>query len=234
MIIYLIKTIQEKKEPEFNKLASVFLTVAGEGHAAASDGRRRDLNIHLSLAEDPNFDRSGADLVSHLEISHSQADSGYVVVDTLDGLVRLKIPPATESDYAEIDDLQPIEEGVKGVFLEKEGVGLILLELEGRGLFTSLSSNLRGKNLIIIVITKTPKPPPRFIDEDALDSVVGINYRPLRDCLRTKHWLEADTETHKLMLQAAGRAQEGWFDEASLKRFPCQDLQIIDRLWSKY
>jgi hypothetical protein len=52
--------------------------------------------------------------------------------------------------------------------------------------------------------------------------------------LRTKNWREADAETQKVMLQAADRAQEGWLDEASLKRFPCQDLQTIDRLWSKY
>jgi GUN4-like/DnaJ C terminal domain len=222
-------------EPEFNRLASVCFTVAGEGHAEAGNGSRGDLNVHLSLAEDPNFSRLDTDLFSHLEISQSQADSGYVIVDTLDGLTRCKIPLASERDDAQSEDLLPIEAGVEGAFIMGEArEKAIFLALEGRGLFTSMSSNLRGKHLLVLIVTEAPKPPPRFADEDALDSAVGVNYRPLRDWLRTKNWREADTETHKVMLQACKRESEGWLDEASLKQFSCQDLQTIDRLWSKY
>jgi hypothetical protein len=211
-------------EKPHKELASVAFTVVGEGDAAR-DGSRSDLQVALSLVEDPNFPRTGIDLISYLEISQSQADLGYVIVDTLDGLARFKIPLVTERD---------IEEGVTGAFIENEGARAIFLELEGRGLFTSASSNSRGKHLLFIAIAENPKPPPRLADEDALDSAVGINYRPLRDWLRTKQWHEADIETDKVMLQACKRESEGWLDEASLNRFPCQDLQTIDRLWCKY
>jgi hypothetical protein len=36
------------------------------------------------------------------------------------------------------------------------------------------------------------------------------------------------------MLKASGREKEGWIDLESIKKFPCEDLQTIDRLWVHY
>jgi hypothetical protein len=36
------------------------------------------------------------------------------------------------------------------------------------------------------------------------------------------------------MLKASGREKEGWIDLESIKKFSCEDLQTIDRLWVHY
>jgi GUN4-like len=69
------------------------------------------------------------------------------------------------------------------------------------------------------------------IDTLELASEKGVDYRNLRDLLKTEKWREADQETLKVMLKAANRESKGWLDSDSLKNFPCQDLKTIDQLW---
>ena len=65
-------------------------------------------------------------------------------------------------------------------------------------------------------------------------SAKGIDYSELEQLLKNKQWYEADQLTDKLMLKASGREEEGWIDLDSIKKFPCEDLQTIDRLWVHY
>ena len=67
-----------------------------------------------------------------------------------------------------------------------------------------------------------------------LVSAVGVSYSRLRDLLVAKKWREADEETDKRMLEVAGRESEGWLRDSDIKKFPCQDLATIDKLWVKY
>ena len=67
-----------------------------------------------------------------------------------------------------------------------------------------------------------------------LVSAVGVSYSRLRDLLVAKKWREADEETRKRMLEVAGRESEGWCRGSDIKKFPCQDLATIDKLWVKY
>jgi serine/threonine protein kinase len=72
------------------------------------------------------------------------------------------------------------------------------------------------------------------ISSDHLSSAVGIDYSKLKDLLAARKWKEADEETAMVMLQAAGREEEGWLDLEHITNFPCEDLGIIDHLWVKY
>ncbi|MFB2922542.1 protein kinase domain-containing protein [Aerosakkonema funiforme] len=72
------------------------------------------------------------------------------------------------------------------------------------------------------------------IEADDLRSDKGVDYRKLRDLLKAGNWKEADEETGRVMLKAAGREKEGWLDDESINKFPCTDLRTIDRLWVKY
>lgn len=63
-----------------------------------------------------------------------------------------------------------------------------------------------------------------------ISAVTGVDYTPLRDLLAAGKWREADEKTTKLMLKAAGRESEGWFNHKSLQEFSCSDLKTIDRL----
>ncbi|MEB3147423.1 MAG: serine/threonine-protein kinase, partial [Sphaerospermopsis sp.] len=67
-----------------------------------------------------------------------------------------------------------------------------------------------------------------------LISSVGMDYRKLRDLLKTGNWKEADRETRRVMLAVAKREREGWLDTKSIDNFPCEDLLTIDQLWVKY
>jgi eukaryotic-like serine/threonine-protein kinase len=67
-----------------------------------------------------------------------------------------------------------------------------------------------------------------------LKSARDVDYTRLRDLLAAGKWKEADWETRKVMLKAARREKEGWFDTNSIENFPCDDLRTIDQLWVKY
>ncbi|MBO1349308.1 MAG: GUN4 domain-containing protein [Hormoscilla sp. GUM202] len=59
-------------------------------------------------------------------------------------------------------------------------------------------------------------------------------YHKLQDLLAAGEWKEADRETALVMLQVAGREEEGWLSIEALEKFPCEDLHAIDKLWVKY
>ncbi len=61
-----------------------------------------------------------------------------------------------------------------------------------------------------------------------------MDYTRLRDLLVAQMWKEADKETGNVMLQAAGRTQQGYLDVHACCNFPSLDLRTIDQLWLKY
>ena len=95
---------------------------------------------------------------------------------------------------------------------------------------TSDSTTVQNKQVDNIIA------PQETTDEKNIvkSSETGINYTRLEELLATENWQEAHQETRDLMIQAGGREEAGYLDEESIKNFPCQDLNTIDRLWSKY
>ncbi|MEA5618263.1 serine/threonine-protein kinase [Cronbergia sp. UHCC 0137] len=69
---------------------------------------------------------------------------------------------------------------------------------------------------------------------NTLYSATGVNYKRLRNLLMMKQWQQADQETWVVMCQALSKHQNSYFSPGDLEKFPCEDLQIIDRLWTKY
>ena len=53
----------------------------------------------------------------------------------------------------------------------------------------------------------------------------------LRMLLKSGQWKDADKETTQLMLQVAGKEEQGYLEEEDIKNFPCEDLLTVDRLW---
>lgn len=66
---------------------------------------------------------------------------------------------------------------------------------------------------------------------DRLVPDVWKNYRKLSHLLVEKRWKEADFETKLILLSVAGRTAEGWMRAEDFKKFPCEDLCRLDRLW---
>ncbi|NEP79691.1 MAG: hypothetical protein F6K39_16880 [Okeania sp. SIO3B3] len=59
-------------------------------------------------------------------------------------------------------------------------------------------------------------------------------YFKLREFLAAKKWKKADYETYQVMLQVAGREEQGYLKEEDVEKFPCTELYIVDKLWVKY
>ena len=78
---------------------------------------------------------------------------------------------------------------------------------------------------------KTQPPPPLPQPTPIISPVTGVDYTPLRNLLAAGKWKEADQETTRAMLQAAGREKEGYFTIEDIDDLSCEDLRIIDQLW---
>jgi molecular chaperone DnaJ len=74
------------------------LTVPGEGHAGRCGGAPGDLRLAIHLLPHPVFTRDGHDLLIHVPIAvHEAALGARIEVPGLDGPVRLRVPPGTQS-----------------------------------------------------------------------------------------------------------------------------------------
>lgn len=65
-------------------------------------------------------------------------------------------------------------------------------------------------------------------------SEVGIDYQPLIRLLSTEKWKKADGKTWEILLQIAGREEEGWLGLEEISHLPVTDLRTIDYLWQYY
>ncbi len=91
---------------------------SGEGEPGPGGGPAGDLLVVLGVAVHPVFKREGADIHLELPVSLREAALGaHVEVPTIDGRVRMKIPPGTQS----------------GRVFRLRGKGAPLLGAQGRG-----------------------------------------------------------------------------------------------------
>jgi serine/threonine protein kinase len=64
-----------------------------------------------------------------------------------------------------------------------------------------------------------------------LTSSMGVDYTQLQSLLQLKRWKAADEETWNCLHQAAGKPLSRFLAPRDLAQIPCEDLQIVDRLW---
>ena len=94
------------------------LRLASEGEMGRNGGPAGDLHIIVSVGKHPVFTRSGNDLTCSVSIGLSEAfDGAEVEAPTLEGPVRIKVPPKTPS----------------GKTFVLKGRGMPVLEGRGRG-----------------------------------------------------------------------------------------------------
>ena len=75
------------------------IKLKGHGSPGINGGPAGDLYITFSIAADPIFQRIGDDLYATKTISlYTAVLGGEVLVDTLDGQVKLKVKPGTQND----------------------------------------------------------------------------------------------------------------------------------------
>lgn len=65
-------------------------------------------------------------------------------------------------------------------------------------------------------------------------SEAGIDYSKLEYFLAIEKWEQADKETAAVLCQLLGKSSASYVQAGEIDRLPCEDLEIIDRLWVKY
>ena len=74
------------------------IRLAGQGEAGERGGKSGDLFLRVRLARHPDFRVEGSDLIHDLKVSPWDAVLGTEIqVPTLEGNVRLKVPPGTQN-----------------------------------------------------------------------------------------------------------------------------------------
>ena len=74
------------------------IRLTGEGEAGENGGPSGDLYVHVNVLHHPIFERDGTNLHCDVPISFAMSTlGGELEVPTLDGRVKLKIPPETQS-----------------------------------------------------------------------------------------------------------------------------------------
>jgi curved DNA-binding protein len=75
------------------------IKIAGHGSPGANGGPNGDLYITFTVANHPNFKREGSNLYSNVDLDlYTALLGGDLQVDTLDGKVKLKVSPETQSN----------------------------------------------------------------------------------------------------------------------------------------
>lgn len=94
------------------------LRLGGEGEAGTKGGRAGDLYVVIEVEPDPAFKRDGDDIYCDIPITFVQAALGAeVIVPTLEGNVKMKIPSGTQN----------------GKLFRLKGKGIQHLQYGGRG-----------------------------------------------------------------------------------------------------
>lgn len=106
-------------------------------------------------------------------------------------------------------------------------------EILDKLLQNALSQRYQSATEVLQAINSDPKP-PRKKPVNTLHSETGVDYHQLRDLLIGKKWQQADQVTWAVMCQALSKPVGGYLFSGELQKFPCEDLQIIDELWTKY
>lgn len=93
--------VKEKEKLEINIPAGiedgVAIRYSGKGQAGAKGATAGDLYVRVRVQTDKRFERRGDDLITKKKISFVQATLGdKIEVETLEGLVDLKIPAGTQ------------------------------------------------------------------------------------------------------------------------------------------
>lgn len=103
------------------------IRVRGKGEAGEHGGPSGDLYVSVRIQPDERFERANDDLYTSVKIPfHIAALGGDTVVPTLDGSIKIKIPPGTQPDK----DFRVKGKGMPNVHTEKNGDLYIKIQIE--------------------------------------------------------------------------------------------------------
>jgi serine/threonine protein kinase len=84
------------------------------------------------------------------------------------------------------------------------------------------------------VVASPSSPPVSVKPSPVLTSKSGIDYQHLKSLLASQQWRQADEETWKLIQRLLNKLPSSFLFSGEFQRIPCEDLLILDRLWSTH
>lgn len=103
------------------------LRVAGEGEAGEKGGPPGDLYVETNIRQHKVFTREENDLIMETSISFAQAALGdEIVVPTLDGKAKMKIPPGTQNGHV----FRLKGKGIPGLHYSGKGDQLVKIRID--------------------------------------------------------------------------------------------------------
>jgi len=100
----------------------------------------------------------------------------------------------------------------------------------------ALSQRYQSAIEVLDQITQPKKDPPGAVVRPAPQVIVNYktNYKTLQNLLAHKKWQLADQETWDLMCQILSKSLGSYLFSSDFENLPCEELQKIDQLWTKY
>lgn len=125
------------------------IRLAGEGEAGEKGGRSGDLYVQIHVKEHPIFTRDGSNLYCEVPISFPTATlGGELEVPTLEGKIKLKIPPETQTGKLfrlRSKGVKPVRGGAPGDLLCRVQIETpVHLTKEQKKLIEDLEESLTG------------------------------------------------------------------------------------------
>jgi molecular chaperone DnaJ len=103
------------------------INIEGKGEAGPAGVPPGDLYLSISIREDPRFKREGINIISEAKISFPEAALGTTKeIETVEGMVTLKIPAGTQSGKV----FKLSERGIKDVHSSQKGDHLVTVFVE--------------------------------------------------------------------------------------------------------
>ncbi len=121
------KTLSKEIEIPAGIDAGQTLKVSGAGDCGINGGANGDLNVRISVKDDPIFEREGYDVYTEIPISYMQATLGdEITVPTVDGKVRYKVPEGTQTGTV----FRLKGKGIKRLYRNERGDHYVTVKVE--------------------------------------------------------------------------------------------------------
>jgi hypothetical protein len=94
--------------------------------------------------------------------------------------------------------------------------------------------NLHREFIALLSGTSSPNTNKQQKIREVRESFQAHLLAELNYLMRVPNWKDADEKTTLLMLNIAGREEQGYLDREDIEKFSCPALRTIDSLWVKY
>jgi hypothetical protein len=98
----------------------------------------------------------------------------------------------------------------------------------------NINQSLQQAGIRLSDSVATSELPNNSLKPELISPTTNLDYSSLRNLLAAERWKDADETTLDLMLTSVKRSDQGWFSKEVVTDFPCDDLKILDQLWSRY